>query len=387
MLSNIEQKNFKIIHILSDIYDSDKVDFVKSISEILSAADFENSIILPKSVLAGNLKRSGSETIILKMEIRNKKGLLNEIKTIIKKHSRQSSNLLVHNHESGISKEIQDFCKKNNIHSAHSIFSKPKGETLIRKALGRSSLFVKEMNISTTSEELKKYLLRNYTTFISSISVVPVEISDSNVPVPHERIIALAKSWGILDQPSLILLTQEFYGNKVWENHIFQLGKILENLKNEQSIQLVIQDSKKENPLREKFQENLIQKGLLTFVNPVRESSDFEAAVSIASIFLDLSPDPPETSLVLQRCAQQGKLCIAWKHGANIEAFSDKLSESLVEPFNFTIFAQKIRKFLLQGKEQTKVLEEKNQKHVQEKYTRKAVELALFDFYNKTLDK
>ncbi len=97
--------------------------------------------------------------------------------------------------------------------------------------------------------------------------------------------------------------------------------------------------------MRDKFHETITRLGLLNFINPVRECTDFEAAVSVASLYLDLSPYPPENSTILQKCAEQGRLCIAWKHGANIEAFPETLSGNLVEPFNFTVFAQKIREF------------------------------------------
>ena len=122
-------------------------------------------------------------------------------------------------------------------------------------------------------------------------------------------------------------------------------------------------------------------------INPVRECPDFEAAVSIASLYLDLSPSPPENSIILQRCAEQGRLCIAWKHGANIEAFPKALEDNLIEPFNFTVFAQKIREFLFIGKERAKFLEDEGKKYVREKYSYQAVESALFELYNKTLDK
>ena len=61
MLSSEKQNNLSVIHVLSDIYDSDKVNFIKSISDIIVEAGFSNTVILPNSVLAGNLKRNGSE--------------------------------------------------------------------------------------------------------------------------------------------------------------------------------------------------------------------------------------------------------------------------------------------------------------------------------------
>ena len=76
MLSQKEQKNPQVIHILSDIYDSDKVNFVKSISNMIIVSGFGNTVILPKSVLAGSLKRSGSEIIPLQADAKNKKSLL-----------------------------------------------------------------------------------------------------------------------------------------------------------------------------------------------------------------------------------------------------------------------------------------------------------------------
>ena len=68
-----------------------------------------------------------------------------------------------------------------------------------------------------------------------------------------------------------------------------------------------------------------------------------------------------------------------------LEAFPKSLSSNLVEPFNFTIYTQKIREFLLFSEEKTKYIERESQKYVREKYSRDAVRLALFDFYNKIL--
>ncbi len=387
MLSEEEILNTTVVHILSDIYDSDKVTFVKSLSSIINTSNSKNVVILPNSVLSGNLRRNGSEVIRLNSDAKNKRALLAEIKTAIKSKVPGGSNTIIHNHEYQFSKEIQYVCKQMNIHSTHTLFTKPKPETFLNTLLGRSKYFSNNFDVCTISEELETYCLQNYRAFISTISVIPVELAISNNPVPHERIIALAKSWGILDQPSIILLTQEFYGNRLWETHVIELGKILETFQEEQSVQLIILDNNKENLLREKFQETLTSMNLLRFVNPVSECSDFEAALSIASLYLDLSPFPPESSSILQKCAENGRLCIAWKHGANIEVFSDRSIENLVEPFNFTIFAQKIREFLLFSKENTKSRDENFKRSVREKYARGAVESALFKFYNKALAK
>ena len=385
MLSSEQQNNLRVVQILSDIYDSDKVNFVKSISDIIVEAGFANTVILPNSILAGNLRRNGSEIKLLDIKSKNTKTRLSEIAAHIDGVDSKHNRVLVHNHEIKLSKEIQKMCRKRNIHNSHSIFSKPKKENIFAKVLGSSSTFSRGLNVATVSYELKKYFAETYPPLISTLSVVPIELPNSVGKVPHERMIALATSWGILDQPSLILLTKEFYGNKKWEKNVLELGKALQNFQQEQSVQLIILDSRKENLLRDKFQESIASQELLNFINPVKDCSDFEAAVSIASIYLDLSPEPPETSSILQKCAEQGRLCIAWRHGANVEAFSQSNSNNLVEPFNFTLYMQKIREFLLFSKEKTKCIEGKNQKYVREKYNRNAVKLALFDFYNKTL--
>ena len=387
MLSQKEQKNPQVIHILSDIYDSDKVNFVKSISNMIINSGFGNTVMLPKSVLAGSLKRSGSEIIALQADAKNKKSLLAEIKSVMPSSNDPKVRILIHNHEFELSKEIQAICKKNKFYQCNTFFSKPEKETFSRRILGKSKFLYNGINISTISNELRGYFLQNYSPLIENISVVPQELTISKGPVPHERIISLATSWGILDQPSLILLTTEFYGNKIWENHVIELGKTLKNFPADQSVQLVILDGKKENLMRDKFQETITHLGLLNFINPVRECTDFEAAVSIASLYLDLSPSPTENSTILQKCAEQGRLCIAWKHGANIEAFPESLSGNLVEPFNFTVFAQKIREFLLFENNKSKIMEEDAKTYVREKYSCQAVESALFDLYNKTLAK
>ncbi len=386
MLSLKDQQKPKVIHILSDIYDSDKVNFVKSASNIILNSGFDNTVILPNSVLAGSLKRTGSKIIELKTDFSNKKSLLTEINAAILTGYTPSSKTIIHNHETDFAKEVQIICKRRNMYDSHTFFTKLKKDAFSKRIFGHSKFFNKGINISTTSNELRNYFLQNYDPLIENISVVPMELILSNGSVPHERIISLATSWGILDQPSLILLTQEFYGNKLWEKHIIELGEILRNLTNEQSIQLVIMDNKKENILRDNFQETLTKLNLLNFINPVRECPDFEAAVSIASLYLDLSPNPPENSTILQRCAEHGRLCIAWKHGANIEAFPKALEENLIEPFNFTVFVQKIREFLFFRSERAKFLEDEGKKYVREKYSYQAVESALFELYNKTLD-
>ena len=112
MLSQKEQKNPQVIHILSDIYDSDKVNFVKSISNMIINSGFGNTVILPKSVLAGSLKRSGSEIIPLQADAKNKKSLLAEIKSVIPSSNDPKVRILIHNHEFELSKEIQTICKK-----------------------------------------------------------------------------------------------------------------------------------------------------------------------------------------------------------------------------------------------------------------------------------
>ena len=387
MIPSEKQNNLCVIHILSDIYDSDKVNFIKSISDIIVEAGFSNTVILPDSVLAGNLKRNGSQVEVFDKKVRNTRFMLSEIVSKIDSIDLNRNKVLVHNHELKLSKEIQKICHQRNIHNSHSVFSKPQEENFLSKIMGKSKKFYKGLNVAIVSYELKKYFTETYAPLISDLSVVPIELIRSDGSVPHERIISLAKSWGILDQPSLILLTQEFYGNKKWEKNVLEIGNALQKFQQEKSVQLIVLDSKKENPLRDKFQESIAKMKLLNFINPVKDCTDFEAAVSIASLYLDLSPEPPETSSILRKSAEQGILCIAWRHGANVEEFPQSLSGNLIEPFNFTIYTQKIREFLLLSEDKARYIESENQKYVREKYGRDSVKLALFDFYNKILGK
>ena len=155
MLSQKEQKNPQVIHILSDIYDSDKVNFVKSISNMIINSGFGNTVILPKSVLAGNLKRSGSEIIPLQADAKNKKSLLAEIKSVMPSSNDPKVRILIHNHEFELSKEIQAICKKNGFYQCNTFFSKPEKETFSRRILGKSKFLYNGINISTISNELR----------------------------------------------------------------------------------------------------------------------------------------------------------------------------------------------------------------------------------------
>ena len=107
MLSEDEILNTTVVHVLSDIYDSDKVTFVKSLSSIINTSNSKNVVILPNSVLSSNLRRNGSEVITLSSDVKNKRALLADIKTAIKSKVPAGSNTIIHNHEYQFSKEIQ----------------------------------------------------------------------------------------------------------------------------------------------------------------------------------------------------------------------------------------------------------------------------------------
>ena len=104
MLSEEEILNTTVVHVLSDIYDSDKVTFVKSLSSIINTSNSKNVVILPNSVLSGNLRRNGSEVITLNSDVKNKRAFLAEIKTAIKSKVPGGSNTIIHNHEYQFSK-------------------------------------------------------------------------------------------------------------------------------------------------------------------------------------------------------------------------------------------------------------------------------------------
>ncbi|MFL2800509.1 MAG: glycosyltransferase [Paracoccaceae bacterium] len=191
--------------------------------------------------------------------------------------------------------------------------------------------FLPQVSTLVPSKTAYKELLTKYSRKGIELLHVPIPVDFTvydEKKISQERTISLATQWGMLEKPRHIIFAKPYFHSKKWQNQIIKLSVDLEKLPEAIKPYIVIWKNAKNKGQLSDFEEKYF-KNRTSVLCLMDELTDFEAALKLTTIYLELNPQKDYYSLDTLNALAMGNAVVCWESEANKELLPNEYHKYL----------------------------------------------------------